>query len=90
MEKAPKKPRIEIRTTSEAKRLLKEAALLNQQSVSEFLLHSGLSAAALVLSDRRQFSLDDEQWATFVNALEAAPKPCPRLERLLSESGVFD
>ncbi len=90
MEKAPKKPRIEVRTTSEAKRLLKEAAQLNQQSVSAFLLDNGLSAAALVLADRRQFSLDDEQWAAFVNALEAAPKPCNRLERLLSESGVFD
>jgi uncharacterized protein (DUF1778 family) len=90
MAKAPKKPRIEVRTTSEAKRLLKEAAQLSQQSVSEFLLHNGLSAAALVLSDRRHFSLEDEQWATFVSTLETTPKPCPRLERLLSESGVFD
>ena len=90
MEKAQKKPRIEVRTPPDVKQLLKEAAKLNQQSVSEFLLHNGLAAAALVLADQRQFMLDNAQWATFAKALEAAPKPCPRLERLLSESGVFD
>ena len=90
MEKAKKKLRIEVRTPPEVKQLLKEAAKLNQQSMSEFLLHNGLAAAALVLADRRQFLLDDVQWATFSEALEAEPKPRPRLERLLSESGVFD
>ena len=90
MEKAKKKLRIEVRTPPEGKQLLKEAAKLNQQSMSEFLLHNGLAAAALVLADRRQFLLDDVQWATFSEALEAKPKPRPRLERLLSESGVFD
>jgi uncharacterized protein (DUF1778 family) len=90
MEKAHKKPRIEVRTPPEVKQLLKEAAKLNQQSVSEFLLHNGLAAATLVLADQRQFLLNDAQWAIFAEALEAKPKPRPRLERLLSESGVFD
>jgi uncharacterized protein (DUF1778 family) len=90
MENAQKKPRIEVRTPPEVKQLLKEAAKLNHQSVSEFLLHNGLAAAALVLADQRQFLLDDAQWATFAEALEAQQKPRPRLERLLSESGVFD
>lgn len=90
MEKAPKKLRIEVRTPPEVKQLLKEAAKLNQQSVSEFLLQSGLAAAALVLANRQQFLLDDAQWAAFAEALEVESKPRPRLERLLSESGVFD
>jgi uncharacterized protein (DUF1778 family) len=90
MDKAKKKPRVEIRMPAEVKQLLKEAAKLNQQSVSGFLLNSGLAAATLVLADQRQFWLDDAQLAAFAKALEARPKPYPRLERLLSESGVFD
>jgi uncharacterized protein (DUF1778 family) len=90
MEKAQKKLRIEVRTPPEVKQLLKEAAKLNQQSVSEFLLYNGLAAAALVLANRQQFSLDNAQWAAFTEALGAKPKPRPRLERLLSESGAFD
>lgn len=90
MEKAQKKLRIEVRTPPEVKQLLKEAAKLNQQSVSEFLLYNGLAAAALVLANRQQFLLDDAQWNAFVGALEAKPKSHPRLKRLLSESGVFD
>jgi uncharacterized protein (DUF1778 family) len=90
MDKAKKKPRVEVRMPAEVKQLLKEAAKLNQQSVSGFLLNNGLAAATLVLADQRQFLLDDAQMATFAKALEARPKQHPRLERLLSESGVFD
>ena len=36
------------------------------------------------------FRLDAEEWAAFVAALDAPPKPRPRLERLLREPSVLD
>jgi uncharacterized protein (DUF1778 family) len=72
------------------KRLLQEAAQTANKSVSEFLLDSALTAAAETLADRRLFVLDEEQWNAFIAALDAPPKPHPRLERLLLEPGAFD
>lgn len=82
--------RIDVRTTPSMKRLLQEAAETAHKSVSEFLLDSALTAAAETLADRRLFVLDQEQWDAFMAALDAPPKPRPRLERLLREPGVFD
>ena len=82
--------RIDVRTTPSMKRLLQEAALAANKSVSEFLLESALTAAAEALADRRLFVLDQEQWNAFMAALDAPPQPRPRLERLLREPGVFD
>lgn len=82
--------RIDVRTTPSMKRLLQEAALTANKSVSEFLLESALTAAAEALADRRLFVLDKDQWNAFVAALDAPPQPRPRLERLLREPGVFD
>jgi uncharacterized protein (DUF1778 family) len=34
--------------------------------------------------------LNDEQWAAFMAALDAPPKPRSRLKRLLTEPGILD
>jgi uncharacterized protein (DUF1778 family) len=85
-----KTERIDIRTTLSAKQMLQEAAAIRDKTVSEFLLDSGLTAAAETLTDRRLFFLDEVQWTAFLAALDAPPKPQPRLEALLTEKGVFD
>ena len=85
-----KSERIDIRTTRTVKRTLQEAAAMSHKTVSEFLLDSALVQAAEVLTDRRLFPLDDEQWEAFLAALDAPSEPMPRLERLLREPGVLD
>lgn len=85
-----KAERIDIRTTSIAKRTLQEAASMTHKTVSEFILDSALTQAAEVLADRRLFLLDDVQWAAFMAALDAPSKPMPRLERLLNEPSILD
>ncbi len=40
--------------------------------------------------DRRTFVLSAAQWQAFLIALDAPPRPLPRLERLLEEPGFFD
>ena len=82
--------RIDLRIHPEAKEALQAAASLRHKSVSEFILESALGAADEVLADRRYFSLNIEQWEAFQAALDAPPRPLPRLERLMREPGIFD
>jgi len=82
--------RIDLRIHTKAKEALQAAASLRHKSVSEFILESALGAADEVLADRRYFSLNIEQWAAFQAALDASPRPLPRLERLMREPGIFD
>lgn len=82
--------RIDIRTTPKVKRLLQEAAAVSNKTVTEFLLDSALTQAAEVLADRRLFLLDDKQWDEFIAALDAPPRPMPRMERLLREPSILE
>jgi uncharacterized protein (DUF1778 family) len=83
----PRSERIDIRTTPTVKRLLRQAAAISHQHVSEFLLEQGIAAAADALADRRLFLLDETRWQVFLAALDAPTKDRPRLQRLLTEPG---
>jgi uncharacterized protein (DUF1778 family) len=82
--------KLDLRLTRDAKRALKAAAAVSRRSVSEFVLESALARADETLADRRAFGLNAAQWKAFVAALDAPPRPLPRLERLLREPGFFD
>jgi uncharacterized protein (DUF1778 family) len=66
------------------------AAAATHRSVSEFVLESALARADETLADRRIFGLNAKDWKAFMAALDAPPRPLPRLERLLKEPGFFD
>jgi len=85
-----KNERIEIRTTTRVKRVLQEAAAARNKTMTEFVLDVAMTEAAEVLADRRLFLLDDEQWETFLAALDAPTKPRPRLESLMREPSVLE
>jgi uncharacterized protein (DUF1778 family) len=82
--------KLDLRLTPAAKQVLQTAAAANARSVSEFVLESALARAEETLPDRRRFGLDAEQWAAFQAALDAPPRPLPRLAELLHEPSVFD
>jgi uncharacterized protein (DUF1778 family) len=82
--------KLDLRLTPAAKQVLQTAAAANARSVSEFVLESALARAEETLPDRQRFGLDAERWAAFQAALDAPPRPLPRLARLLHEPGVFD
>jgi uncharacterized protein (DUF1778 family) len=42
------------------------------------------------LADRQRFGVDAEQWAAFMEALDAPARDLPRTTRLLHEPSVFD
>jgi uncharacterized protein (DUF1778 family) len=82
--------KLDLRLTPNAKTALQAAAAAQNRSVSEFVLESALARADEALADRRRFGLDAGQWKAFLAALDAPPRPLPRLERLLKEPGFFD
>jgi uncharacterized protein (DUF1778 family) len=88
--RATRSEKLDLRLTREAKLLLKAAAAASRRSVSEFVLESALARADEALADRQSFGLNATQWKAFLAALEAPPRPLPRLERLLKEPGFFD
>jgi uncharacterized protein (DUF1778 family) len=87
---ALRQERIDLRLTGPAKAVLQRAAAARHKTLSEFLLDSGLAAAAETLADRTEFLLDEEQWQAFVAARDAPEKPKPGLEKLLGTKSVFE
>ena len=82
--------KLDLRLTPSAKRALQVAALAAHRSVSEFVLESALARAEETLPDRQRFGLSAEQWEVFQAALSAAPRPAPRLAKLLKKPSVFE
>jgi|SRR5579885_2961568 len=82
--------KLDLRLTAEAKEKLQLAARANGRTVSDFVLESALGRADDILPDRRRFFLNAEQWEKFLAALDAPPKPRPRLQRLLREPSVLE
>ncbi|HEY0146493.1 MAG: DUF1778 domain-containing protein [Methylovirgula sp.] len=90
MANAIRSEKLDLRLTPEAKRVLNAAARASRRSVSEFVLESALARAEEALPDRQHFGLDAKHWQAFLAALDAPPRPLPRLKRLLSETSVFE
>jgi uncharacterized protein (DUF1778 family) len=82
--------KLDLRLTTHAKRALQTAAQASHKTLSDFVLESALARADSVLADRQVFRVDAERWRAFLAALDAPPKPRPRLARLLNEPSVLD
>ncbi len=82
--------KLDVRVSPSAKAKLQAAASAAHRSVSDFVMESALSRAEEALADRRIFGLDAEKWAAFQAALDAPPRPLPRLQALLDKPGYFD
>jgi uncharacterized protein (DUF1778 family) len=82
--------RLEVRLTATAKRLLQRAAAVRRQSISAFILDSGINAAEETLTERREFRIPAKDYDAFVAALDAPPKPKPRLDKLLRKPSALE
>ena len=85
-----KSERIEVRTASHVKALLRRAAASSHKNVTEFPLEAGINAAEDALVDRRIFRLDDRQRQVFQAILDRPVADKPRLTRLLAEKSVLE
>ena len=82
--------RVDLRMTPAVKRTLQLAAASRNKPLTEFLLDSGLSAAADTLADGRIFQVDDAQWDAFQAALDNPPGDNPKLRRLLRRRPAWE
>jgi len=57
---------------------------------SEFILESARAHATDVLLDQRLFTLNTEQYEAFMRALDAAPAPNAKLQRLLASKSPWE
>jgi uncharacterized protein (DUF1778 family) len=89
-QRTSKSEKLDLRLSKSAKQTLQAAAAAARQTVSEFVLETALREAEQRLADRTVFTLDAEQWETFIAALDAPPRRHPRLERLFRDPSVFD
>jgi uncharacterized protein (DUF1778 family) len=82
--------RLGLRTTPAQAAIIQRAAEVKGKSVSEFVLSSACEKAELTLLDQRFFSVSEESWREFQNALERPARVKPGLRRLLTEPGVWE
>ncbi|HJQ00705.1 MAG TPA: DUF1778 domain-containing protein [Jatrophihabitans sp.] len=81
---ATKAARLNLRLNDQDNALVRQAAQLVGQSVTEFLTSSGVERAHEVLADQRHFTLDAATWDRFVAALDEPVEPDPALVALFS------
>ena len=81
-----KTARVQLRVAPSDDALLRSAATLSGESLSEFLVASGRERAERLLADRTQFRLDEAAWGAFTQALDRPPEINPGVAELFSRS----
>ncbi len=84
-----KAERIALRVVSDDKERLEQAAKLQHQSLTEFVLSASRVAADLVLGDQTRFVLPKKQMTALHAALDAPPRAIPQLKALFARPNVF-
>lgn len=85
-----KDARIAMRLTPDQDALIRNAAAVTGQSLTEFVTTAAMTRAEDTLADRRVFRLDDAAWTEFTAILDRPAKRVPELANLLSEPAPWD
>ena len=83
---ATKTARVNLRVAPADDVLLRQAAELLGESLSEFLIESGRERAERLVADRTRFILDDTAWTSFNDALDRPAEIKPELRDLFARS----
>ena len=79
-----------LRVSSDTDDLVRRAAEETQRNLTEFVVDAATAEAERALADRTRFTLDEESWASFVEALDRPVRDNPGLAKLLSKPSVFE
>jgi len=85
-----KASRLAMRLTPDQDALIRDAAAVTGQSLTEFVTAAAVTRAEDTLADRRVFRLDDAAWAEFTAILDGPAKSIPDLAALLNEPASWD
>ena len=75
---------LNIRAKEPQRALIDTAAEILHKSRTDFILEMACQAAENVILDRRMFNLNDEQYAEFIDMLDAPVTANPAMEKLLA------
>ncbi len=84
-----KDSRLAVRLTSAQDALIRHAAEIEGQNVTEFVVAAAYARARDVLADRRGFVLEPTAHAEFLALLDRPVQLKPRLSKLLAEEWYF-
>lgn len=85
-----RRERMYFRVSAEDKTLLRAAAELKNQDMTDFVLSIARQSAKQIIADQRDFVLPQEEYESFLAALDRAPVEKPRLRRLFEEPSVLE
>lgn len=86
-EPAMKAERLNMRLTTEALETIKEAATVQQQDVTSFVLGAALERARSVLAEQRVLRLSPHDLTQLEKMLDREPEVIPQLAALLTRFG---
>jgi uncharacterized protein (DUF1778 family) len=81
---------LNIRAKEAQRVLIDTAAAILHKSRTDFILDIACQAAENVILDRRMFNLDDQQYAEFINMLDAPVTANPALDTLLARKPQWE
>lgn len=82
----PKTQRLNLRIEKDDETLFKQAALVNRESLTQFLVESGRERAERLLADRTSFSVDSDSWQEIAAAMDQPARARSELSKLFSRS----
>jgi uncharacterized protein (DUF1778 family) len=81
---------VNLRMSRDVRDTIDDAAALLGKTRTDFIIDSSHRRAIDVLLDQRLFTLNDEQHAAFICALDAPPTPNAKLKRLMSSKAPWE
>jgi len=75
---------LNLRARESQRTLIDAAAEILHKSRTDFILEMACKAAEEVILDRRVFNFNDEQYAEFIDLLDAPVADDPAIEKLLA------
>jgi uncharacterized protein (DUF1778 family) len=85
-----KDERLNLRLSATDDALIREAAGTLGTSVSDYVTQSAIQRAHRVLADHRHFTLDEETWDRFLEALDRPGQVNERLAAFLRRPSMVD
>lgn len=81
---------ITLRVEPEQQDFIDAAARLKGQTRTAFMLDAAYQSAQALLQERTTFTLDDQTWQAFTEALDKSPAENPKLAQLLSSKSPWE
>jgi uncharacterized protein (DUF1778 family) len=78
------KRQLNLRIEPEDRALFDRAAMVQRESLTQFLVESGRERAERLLADRNSFSVDSDDWQRLMEALDRPARVRPELVDLFS------